>query len=217
MEEKRAQDVKRTEMATEPKTHIGDLFVQFYLIIVGLAVGYSIENFLDNVSIAGTIRFLTTINMLVIWLHSMIGIGASETYQYTSGWFSKLLEFYIEITGAIILIFLALVQNDEKLFYGMVAFAYFLDFILEIVSFFRIRKTGNKYSKEKNIFKIWMLVDGIAVISVSCVLFARSELLNFSEILASIFVLVIVLFVTFTDYFLNREVYFGFSNSTALK
>lgn len=197
---------------------VADFMLQLYLILMGIAFGYSVENLVaDKITISSVFRFFTVVVLLIIWLHGQVGYGLSETYDVGYGWLSRVIENYIEIAGAMLIMTAALVQNNEIVFYSIVLASYAFDFILEGSYIRRLRDVREKYKREYEVAQSWMYVDFVAVLLIVLMLVLRINWKIFSELPASISVLIVVLTLSLWDYSYNRDFYFGLSRSKQIQ
>lgn len=201
---------KNSDSKAMPAPAAADFILQLYLILVGVALGFSVENLLsEEIFISSVIRFLTVIVLLTIWLHSQVSYGLSETYQFGHSWFSRVIENYVEIAAAILIMTTALVQTREIPFYSVILASYGFDGLLEFVYVRRLRGAGTRYQRERQVAQSWLYVDMVAVLLLTVILVIRLEWRVFTELSASISAFVVVLVLTFWDYSHDRDFYFG--------
>jgi hypothetical protein len=194
----------------QAESRTADFILQLYLILIGIAFGFSIENLLAvDITIPSSSRFLTVIAMLTIWLHGQVGYGLSESYDEGHNWFGRVIENYVEIGGVILIMAAAIVQNKEVVFYNVVLATYAFDLLLEVAYVRRLMNTGEKYRREREVAQSWVKIDLVAVIILSLLLVLRNYWYIFTELPASLSTLFAVLILAFWDYSQNRDFYFG--------
>lgn len=201
---------KNSDPKATPGPAAADFVFQLYLILVGVALGISVGNLLsERISISSVSRFLTVIVLLMNWLHGQVSFGLSETYEFGHNWFSRVIEHYVEIASAILIMTTALVQTKEMPFYWVVLASYGFDGILEFAYVRRLRSAGSRYQREREVAQSWLYIDVVASVLLAAILGACWGWRAFAGLPASISAFVIVLVVTFWDYSQNRDFYFG--------
>jgi hypothetical protein len=186
----------------------GKFMWQLYLILIGLAFGFSTEEFVNNLGLIGFLHFLTIIVLLISWLHGQQGFEESRVYQERPSLAAVLVEHYLEIAGVLVLLAASLLQNAPFVFHQVIALVFLLDYLLEMIYFRRLRKSNTADPHERELIKSWMLTDMAAFIPLSLVAgFEYHSKAGESAIVAGL-VLLIVLATTIWDYTRHREYYF---------
>ena len=199
-------------MATSEKSRISpsEFFVQFSIIIIGLAVGYGVQELFNSEPIPCAViaRFLTIIVILIVWLHSQIGLANSELYEFKTNWFLRVLEYFLELANLIVPMIAAMKLQDKNEFYTWVVLAFGSNTLLNSFTLFRVRLAGLKKWKEKRTLKIWVITNSITILMCGVVFGARSRYARFTDKSVSLAFLCTVLAMTLIDYYLNQDFYF---------
>ena len=189
--------------------HSAGLVMQVYLIIVGLAFGFSIQAFVENPVTAGSVlRLVAMFVLLSEWLHGQIGYEDSPTYEVGGGWMPRLAEHYVELIAVALLMAAALVLERERPFVILVTLTYAVDAALEFTYLHRTRVVTESHSQERSVARSWSLMDMVAL-ALLVPLVAIDLIGVTSEPFSSIGLLAVVLAIALWDYSSNRSFYFG--------
>lgn len=200
-------------MTTSEKSKISpsEFFVQFSIIIIGLAVGSAVQELFKNenepISRAVIARFLTIIVVLIVWLHSQIGLANSELYKFKTNWLLRVLEYFLELANLIVPMIAAIKLRSENEFYTWIVLAYGSNALLNGFTLIRLSLAGHKKWKEKRTLEIWVITN-LITISMCGIVFVTHSQYKFTDNVVSLSFLGIVLVMTLLDYYLNKGFYF---------
>ena len=203
---------QRDNVQNRLQVNIGDFFVQFSLLIIGLAFGYGIDGLARNFQIAVLARFATLFLVLAIWLHSQMNFSSSDSYWIGQIWYFRLIEYFLELVHIMMPLVAARSLQNEFWFYIWILGAFLSEFLLNGFYLFRLRLEQSDYPQERQISISWLWNGGLVLFFGSVVVYLGFVKPIMSEFSTSIFFFVVILILMLVDYSHNREFYFGISS-----
>lgn len=187
-------------MSNGNKTPMPRLMTELYIILIGLAFGFGVQELSDTFSVELLLRFLALCAILLIWLHNQLKIGA---YKSRNALFS-VAELYLDTASAILLVSASLQLDDLRIFFTLISFSFGFDILVEALFLWDTQASKNKHRDARTRAKNWITINFISIIAWAFFIFCT----NFSDLCISSIILGSVLLGNMYDYIVHNNFYF---------
>jgi predicted RNA methylase len=213
-----------TKPTTKLRAETSDLMLQFYLLLMGVALAFGLQSIFQQLAkvtpaeffqtgFVPFVKFIIAFTLVVEWLHSQLGLSESEDYDWHKTYWSGIGEMFLEVAGGLLPVLATFAITSASLFfYILVILVYAVDWVFEILFLRRLRTAPTEFNRARRLAESWAKLDAVAVISIGAAVVVFVILFGLDQAAGpglALLVLVLVAVNGLRNYWVNRDYYLG--------